>query len=118
MTVPDAVSPEPKIQRGTSMKLAPRNAAAAPTAVATEFIVTTCSRGTTSGSAALSPEVTNRLKPLTVNAAHSTNKPRAPAANRTATPMTNTRRAAFATINTNRRSHRSKRAPANGPSSE
>ena len=42
------VSSAPNSQRGTSMKLAPRNAAALPVAVATEFIVTTWSRGTTS----------------------------------------------------------------------
>ena len=36
------VSPAPNAQRGKSMKLAPRNAAAPPVAVATEFIDTTC----------------------------------------------------------------------------
>ena len=35
-----AASSSPTIQRGTSMKFAPRNAAVAPVAVATEFIVT------------------------------------------------------------------------------
>ena len=37
-------------------------------AVATEFIATTWSRGTTSGSAADRPEETNRVKPLTIKA--------------------------------------------------
>ena len=62
------VSPAPKSHRGTSMKAAPRNAAAPPVAVATEFIVTTWSRGTTSGSAAERPDETKRVKPLTINA--------------------------------------------------
>ena len=35
------VSSAPKSQRGTSMKVAPRNAAAPPVATATAFIVTT-----------------------------------------------------------------------------
>ena len=62
------VSPAPKSDRGTSMKPAPRDAAAMPVAVATEFIVTTVSRGTTSGSAADRPEETNRVKPLAISA--------------------------------------------------
>ena len=62
------VSSAPNNQRGSSMKLAPRNAAACPVAVATEFIVTTWSRGTTSGSAADRPDETKRVKPLTINA--------------------------------------------------
>ena len=73
-------SPAPKNARGTSMKSAPRNAAVAPVAVATEFIVTTRSRGTTCGSAADRPDVTNRLKPLTTSAPHSTTRSRAPKA--------------------------------------
>src|ERR1700682_1091025 len=68
MIVAAPASSEPNSQRDTNMKPAPRDAAAAPVAVATEFIVTTCSRGTTSGSAADSPEDTNRVKPLTSNA--------------------------------------------------
>ena len=66
--VADAASPAPNVHRGTNMKIAPRNRDAALTAVATEFIVSTCSRGTTCGSAADSPEVTNRVNPLTINA--------------------------------------------------
>ena len=46
------------------MKLAPRKAAIAPDAVATEFIVTTCSRGTTWGSDADRPDATKRAIPL------------------------------------------------------
>lgn len=118
MTAAAALSPDPKITLGPNMKLAPRNAAVAPTAVATEFMVTTCSRGTTSGRAADSPDVTNRLTPLTVNAAHSTGRSRAPAASNAATPSTSTNRAAFATTRTARRSQRSSRAPVNGPSTE
>ena len=67
------------------MKFAPRNVAVAPVAVATEFIVTTRSRGTTCGSAADSPEVTKRLKPLTISAPHSTNRSLAPTASSTPT---------------------------------
>ena len=112
------VSPEPNIRRGASMKFAPRNAATAPVAVATEFMVTTRSRGTTSGSAADSPEVTNRLKPLTVSARQSTNTSPTPVAKAAATPSTSSRRAVLAAISTDRRSQRSSSAPANGPSKE
>ncbi len=52
MIVAAPVSSAPNSQRGTSMKNAPPNAAAPPVAVATEFIDTTCARGTTCGSAA------------------------------------------------------------------
>ena len=100
------------------MKFAPRKAAAAPVAVATEFIVTTCSRGTTSGNAADRPDVTNRLNPLTISARHSTSTSPTPAASAAATPITSTSRAALATMSTERRSHRSSRAPANGPRTE
>ena len=51
------------------MKLAPRKARTAPDAVATEFMVTTSSRGTTSGSAADRPDMTNRDRPLVSSAA-------------------------------------------------
>ena len=68
MTVAEPVSFAPNSQRGSSMKLAPTKLATAPTAVASAFIVTTCSRGTTCGSAADRPEVTNRLTPLTSSA--------------------------------------------------
>ncbi|BBZ25739.1 hypothetical protein MMAD_00340 [Mycolicibacterium madagascariense] len=61
----EPLSPAPNAQRGTSMKTAPKNSVAALTAVATEFIVSTCSRGTTCGSPAESPDVTKRVKPLT-----------------------------------------------------
>ena len=113
-----APSPEPTIHRGINMKLAPRKVAVAPVAVATEFIVTIRLGGTTCGSAAESPEVTKRLKPLTISAPHSTNRSRAPAASSAATPRTSTTRAAFATMSTVRRSQRSSSAPANGPSNE
>ena len=73
-------SPSPAIQRGTSMKLAPMKAAKAPAAVATEFIVTTCSRGTTWGSDADRPDATKRAKPLASNAPHSSGRSPAPTA--------------------------------------
>ena len=63
------LSPAPTRRRGNSMKFAPTKAAQAPTAVATEFIVTTCSRGTTCGSDAESPDATNRDRPLATSAA-------------------------------------------------
>ena len=75
------------------MKLAPRNAAAPPVAVATEFIVTTCSRGTTSGSAADRPDETNRVKPLTISAPNRIGRSLAPAASSAAIPSTSTSRA-------------------------
>ena len=78
MTVAEPVSFAPNSQRGSSMKLAPRNAETAPTAVASAFIVTTCSRGTTWGSEADRPEVTKRLTPLTSSAPASTARPSAP----------------------------------------
>src|SRR6188508_3377191 len=74
------VSSEPNTQRDSNMKLAPRDAAVAPVAVATAFIVTTRSRGTTSGSAADRPEETNRVKPLTINAPNKIGRSYAPAA--------------------------------------
>ena len=118
MTDAAPASPEPNSARGTSMKLAPRKAATAPTADAIEFIVTTCSRGTTWGSAADSPDMTNRASPLTTNAPHSTNRSRAPSARQMPTTATDTTRPTLAAINTSRRSQRSISAPANGPSSE
>jgi hypothetical protein len=87
-------------------------------AVATEFIVTTCSRGTTSGSAADRPEDTKRVKPLAINAPNRIDRSSAPEASSAAMPSTRITRAAFAPINTVRRSQRSSRAPANGPSTE
>ena len=111
-------SPEPKIARGTSMKLAPRKAATAPTADAIEFIVTTCSRGTTCGRAADSPDPTNRARPLTTSAPHSTGTLPAPTARQIPTIATDTTRPTLAAISTKRRSQRSINAPANGPSSE
>ncbi len=71
-------SSAPNSQRGTSMKVAPRNAAAPPVAVATAFIVTTWSRGTTSGSAADRPDETKRVKPLTINAPNRIGRSSAP----------------------------------------
>src|ERR1700694_315964 len=112
------VSPAPKSQRGTSMKLAPKNAAAAPVAVATEFMATTRSRGTTSGSAADRPDNTNRVKPLTTNAPYKIGRFPAPAASNDATRSTRTSRPMLAPTSTSRRSQRSSSAPANGPSSE
>ena len=100
------------------MKLAPRKVAVAPTAVATEFIVTTRCDGTTCGSAADSPEVTNRLKPLTISAPHSTTRSLAPTASSRPTPITRISRPRLAAISTARRSQRSSSAPANGPSNE
>ena len=114
----DPRSPEPKRARGTSMKLAPRNAAIAPVADAIEFIVTTCSRGTTCGRAADRPDETNRARPLTTSAPHSTSKSRAPNARQMPTTATDTTRPTLAAISTSRRSQRSISAPANGPSSE
>ena len=112
------VSPDPNSQRGSSMKSAPRNAAAAPVAVATEFIVTTCSRGTTCGSAADSPEETNRVKPLTINAPNRIGRSPAPAASSMPTAITSASRPLLAPTSTRRRSQRSSSAPANGPSTE
>ena len=100
------------------MKLAPRNVAAAPVAVATEFIVTTCSRGTTCGSAADSPEETNRVKPLTINAPNRIGRSPTPTASSVPTTTTSTSRPMLAPMSTTRRSQRSSSAPANGPSSE
>ena len=112
------VSSAPNSHRGTSMKPAPRNAAAPPVAVATEFIVTTCSRGTTSGSAADRPEETNRVNPLTISAPNRIGRSPAPAASSAAMPSTSTSRPRLAPTSTSRRSHRSSSAPANGPSTE
>ena len=109
------VSSAPNSQRGSSMKLAPRNAAAPPVAVATEFIVTTWSRGTTSGSAADRPDETNRVKPLTINAPNRIGRSLAPAASSAAMPSTSTSRPRLAPTSTSRRSQRSSSAPANGP---
>ena len=69
MIVAAPVSSAPNSQRGSSMKTAPRAAAAPPAAVATEFIATTRSRGTTCGSDADRPDETKRVNPLTINAA-------------------------------------------------
>lgn len=112
------LSPAPKTNRGTSMKFAPTNAAMAPTAVATEFIVTTCSRGTTCGSDADSPDPTNRAKPLANNAPSSSGRSPARTARIVPIAATRIRRPALAPTSTSRRSHLSISAPANGPSSE
>ena len=72
MIAADPASLAPNSTRGSSMKFAPRNVATAPTATATEFIVTTCSRGTTCGSAADRPDATKRVNPLTISAPHNT----------------------------------------------
>ena len=111
-------SPAPTRKRGNSMKFAPRKAAKAPTAVATEFIVTTCSRGTTCGSAAESPDATNRDKPLATSAANSSSTSPARTARIVPIVAMRIRRAALAPTSTSRRSQRSISAPANGPSSE
>ncbi|CNU12177.1 Uncharacterised protein [Mycobacterium tuberculosis] len=111
-------SPLPSSQRGNSMKLAPRNAETAPDAMATEFIVTTCSRGTTWGSAADSPEATNRAKPLATSAPTNSGTSPAPTASIVPTPAIRASRPVLAPTSTHRRSHRSIRAPAKGPSSE
>lgn len=108
----------PNMIRTSSMKLAPRNAATEPAAVATAFIVTTSARGTTSGSAADRPEATNRANPLASSAPHSSGMSGAPTTNSTATTTTSSSRPALAHTNTQRRSQRSNRAPANGPSNE
>ncbi|CKS71610.1 Uncharacterised protein [Mycobacterium tuberculosis] len=100
------------------MKLAPRNAETAPDAMATEFIVTTCSRGTTWGSAADSPEATNRAKPLATSAPTNSGTSPAPTASIVPTPAIRASRPVLAPTSTHRRSHRSIRAPAKGPSSE
>ena len=118
MITADPVSPAPNNPRGSNMKLAPRNAAAAPAAADTEFIRTTSARGTTCGRAADRPEPTNRVKPLAISAPHSTGISGAPDANNAATTATSSSRPAFAVTSTQRRSQRSSSAPANGPSSE
>jgi hypothetical protein len=112
------VSSAPKNDRGGSIERAPRKAASAPVAVAAEFIATTRSRGTTSGSAADRPDDTKRVKPLTINAPNRISRSWAPTASRAATPSTSSRRPVLAPMNTNRRSQRSSSAPANGPTSE
>ena len=112
------VSLAPNSQRGTSMKIAPRNAAAPPVAVAIEFINTTCFRGTTCGSAADSPDETKRVNPLTIRAATRIVRSSTLAASSEATASTISRRPTLAPTSTRRRSHRSSSAPANGPSSE
>ena len=89
-----------------------------PVAVATEFIVTTRSRGTTSGSAADRPEETNRVKPLAISAPKRIGRSLAPAASSAAMPSISTSRPRFAPTNTNRLSQRSSNAPANGPNTE
>ncbi len=111
-------SPAPNHQRGSSMNIAPANAATDVVAVATEFIAITCSRGTTCGSAALSPEDTNRVNPLASNALNRIGTSERPAASRVPTTRMTTSRPMLAPISTRRRSQRSSRAPANGPSSE
>ena len=80
MTTEAPRSPPPASQRGSNMKLAPRKAEIAPEAMATEFIVTTFSRGTTCGNAADKPEATNRAKPLASRATHSSKRSPAPTA--------------------------------------
>ena len=112
------VSSAPNSQRTNSMKMAPRKAATAPVAVATEFIATTCPRGTTSGSAADRPDETNRVKPLTINAPNRIGRSPAPAASSAATATTSSSRPRLAPTSTSRRSQRSSSAPANGPSTE
>ena len=82
------------------MKLAPTNAAAAPTAVATAFIATTCPRGTTCGSDADRPEPTKRETPLTSSAGARIDWSFAPRANSTPTAASSTSRAAFAPTKT------------------
>ena len=89
-----------------------------PVAVATEFIVTTVSRGTTSGSAADRPEEMNLVKPLAINAPNKIGRSAAPAASSAAMPSISTSRPTFAPMNTSRLSQRSSNAPANGPSNE
>ncbi len=111
-------SPAPSTRRGTIMKLAPRNAATAPDAVATEFIVTTCSRGTTCGSDADRPEATNRARPLANSAPISSGMSPARIAKMVPIATMKISRPALAPTSTSRRSHRSISAPANGPSSE
>ena len=100
------------------MKLAPRNAATAPTAAAIEFIVTTCSRGTTCGSAADMPDETKRANPLTTNAPHSTSVVASTQRETDPTKATDSTRPMLAQTSTSRRSQRSISAPANGPSNE
>ncbi len=112
------LSSAPNSERGTSMKPAPRNAAAPPVAVATEFIVTTCWRGTTSGSAADSPDATNRVNPLAINAPNRICGSLAPAASSAAMASISTSRPRLAPTSTSRLSQRSSNAPANGPSTE
>lgn len=108
----------PTKKRGISMKLASKNAAMAPEAVASEFIATTCSRGTTCGSDADSPEATNLEKPLNSSAPSSSDISPARTARIVPITMIRTRRNELAPTSTHRRSHRSISAPANGPSSE
>ena len=112
------LSPAPTRNRGTSMKLAPRKAAKAPDALATAFIVTTCSRGTTCGNDADSPDATNRAKPLAKSAPN--NSGRSPALTARIVPIAaiRMRRPTLAPTSTSRRSQRSISAPANGPNSE
>lgn len=111
------LSPAPKTNRGTSMKFAPTNAAMAPTAVATEFIVTTCSRGTTCGSDADSPDPTNRAA-VGEQCAQQQRQVARPTARIVPIAAMRIRRPALAPTSTSRRSHLSISAPANGPSSE
>ena len=118
MTAAPPVSSVPNNQRGTSMKNAPKNAAAAPVATETAFIATTCSRGTRCGSVAEIPDDTKRVNPLTINAPNRIGRSPTPALSNAATQRIRASRPVLAPMSTNRRSHRSSSAPANGPSSE
>ena len=118
MTVAEPKSPAPKTARSISMKLAPTKVAVAPTAVATEFMVATWSRGTTWGSAAERPDVTNRVTPLTISAPSSSTTSSALKASSIPTRATSRTRIRLAQINTVRRSQRSSSAPAKGPIAE
>ena len=87
-------------------------------AVATAFIVTTRSRGTTSGRAADRPEETKRVKPLTISAPNRIGKIIRAGGQQRADTEDQQQPAEVCGESTSRRSQRSSSAPANGPSTE
>ena len=89
-----------------------------PVAVATAFIVTTWSRGTTSGSAADRPDETKRVKPLTINAPNRIGRSFGADGEQSRRRRDEHQPPRLAPMNTSRRSQRSSSAPANGPSIE
>src|SRR5690606_15258474 len=116
--VPEPVSPAPTNPMVATAVAAPTAETPEPTVAITELTGTSHDWATTCGNEAETPARTNLLTPTAASANSMSGVCGPPRSNTAAAAAMNTPRSRLAHTRTRRRSHRSSRAPANGPITE